>query len=101
MGREGILVVISGFAGAGKGTIVRGLMEKYDDYVLSVSMTTRAPRPGEKDGESYFFVSKDDEIEWNMIYTAGYGEYWNNSSFNVEVIRGDNFSIELKEVTIY
>ncbi|MBP5607869.1 MAG: guanylate kinase, partial [Lachnospiraceae bacterium] len=58
MDREGILVVISGFAGAGKGTVVKGLMERYDDYALSVSMTTRKPRPGEEDGKAYFFVDK-------------------------------------------
>lgn len=59
MKREGILVVISGFAGTGKGSIVKGLMEQYDQYALSVSMTTRNPRPGEQDGISYFFVSKE------------------------------------------
>ena len=66
MKREGILVVISGFAGTGKGSIVKGLMEQYDQYALSVSMTTRNPRPGEQDGISYFFVSKErfeEEIE--------------------------------------
>ena len=55
----------------------------------------------DKELNAYFFVSKDDEIEWNMIYTAGYGEYWNNSNFSVEPIRGDDFGVELKEVTIY
>lgn len=57
--RDGILIVISGFAGTGKGTLVKGLLAKYEQYALSVSMTTRSPRPGEVDGESYFFVSKD------------------------------------------
>lgn len=59
MNREGILVVISGFAGTGKGTVVKGLLEKYDNFALSVSMTTRSPRPGEENGKSYFFVDKD------------------------------------------
>ena len=60
MKRDGILVVISGFAGTGKGTIVKGLFEKYgNNYALSVSMTTRAPRPGEENGVSYFFVTKE------------------------------------------
>ena len=52
---KGILVVISGFSGAGKGTVVKKLLEKSDDYCLSVSMTTRSPRPGEVDGKDYFF----------------------------------------------
>ena len=47
---KGILVVVSGFSGAGKGTVMKRLMEKYDDYALSVSATTRKPRPGEEDG---------------------------------------------------
>lgn len=59
MNREGILVVISGFAGTGKGTVVKGLLEKYDNFALSVSMTTRNPRPGEENGKSYFFVDKE------------------------------------------
>lgn len=46
---KGILLVISGFAGTGKGTLVHELLEKYDNYALSVSATTRAPRPGEID----------------------------------------------------
>ena len=59
MNREGILVVISGFAGTGKGTIVKGLLDNYNQFALSVSMTTRKPRNGEKDGESYFFVTRE------------------------------------------
>ena len=47
---KGILVVVSGFSGAGKGTVMKRLMEKYDGYALSVSATTRKPRPGEEDG---------------------------------------------------
>ena len=73
MNREGILVVISGFAGAGKGTVVKGLMDNYEDYALSVSMTTRAPRPGEVDGKSYFFVDKQKFEE--TIAAGGLIEY--------------------------
>ncbi len=57
--RDGILVVVSGFSGAGKGTIMKRLLEKYDGYALSVSATTRDPRPGEKDGRDYFFLNKE------------------------------------------
>ena len=56
---KGILVVVSGFSGAGKGTIMKNLTQKYDNYALSISATTRAARPGEEEGKSYFFVSKD------------------------------------------
>ena len=57
---KGILVVVSGFSGAGKGTVMKRLLEKYDDYALSVSVTTRNPRPGEEEGISYFFRSKEE-----------------------------------------
>lgn len=58
MNHKGILIVVSGFSGAGKGTLMKELLKRYPNYALSVSMTTRAPREGEKDGESYFFVDK-------------------------------------------
>ena len=58
--RKGILLIISGFAGSGKGTIVKELIRRYDNYALSVSATTRAPRPGEVDGREYFFKTRDE-----------------------------------------
>lgn len=58
MEKKGILIVISGFSGAGKGTLVRELLRRYDEYALSVSMTTRAPRTGERDGVEYFFTDR-------------------------------------------
>ena len=59
MDHQGILVVVSGFSGAGKGTLMKELLKQYDNYALSVSATTRQPREGEKDGEDYFFVSRE------------------------------------------
>ena len=58
MEQKGILMVLSGFSGAGKGTLVKGLLQKYDNYALSISMTTRAPREGERHGVEYFFTDK-------------------------------------------
>ena len=56
---KGILVVISGFSGAGKGTLMKQLMATYgEEYGLSISATTRAPRVGETDGKEYFFISR-------------------------------------------
>ena len=55
---RGILTVISGFSGAGKGTIMRELIQRYD-YFLSVSATTRSPRAGEVDGKDYYFHTKE------------------------------------------
>lgn len=57
---KGILVVVSGFSGAGKGTVMKRLLEKYDDYALSISVTTRNPRPGEEDGREYFFRKREE-----------------------------------------
>ncbi len=59
--RKGILIVVSGFSGAGKGTIMKRLLEEYPgQYSLSVSATTRQPRPGEAHGREYFFVSVEE-----------------------------------------
>ena len=59
MANKGILTVVSGFSGAGKGTLMKRLMEDYDNYALSISMTTRAPREGERDGIEYFFTTRE------------------------------------------
>ncbi len=56
---KGILIVVSGFSGAGKGTLMKRLLSDYDNYALSVSMTTRAPREGEVNGREYFFTDKE------------------------------------------
>lgn len=57
---KGKLIILSGFSGVGKGTVVKRLVEKYDDIVVSVSATTRAPRDGEIDGIHYFFKTREE-----------------------------------------
>jgi guanylate kinase len=58
---KGILVIISGFSGAGKGTLINRLMADYaDEYALSISATTRGPRPGEANAVHYFFKTRED-----------------------------------------
>lgn len=59
MSDRGVLTVISGFSGAGKGTVVKQLLQEYD-YGLSISATTRSPREGEQDGREYFFRTKEE-----------------------------------------
>ncbi|MCD7835761.1 MAG: guanylate kinase [Lachnospiraceae bacterium] len=79
MAQKGILIVVSGFSGAGKGTLMKKLLSTYDEYVLSVSMTTRAPREGEKEGVEYFFTDRDNfekAIENNGLIE--YAEYCGN-----------------------
>ena len=70
---KGVLVVVSGFSGSGKGTIMRRLLEKYDNYGLSISATTRQPREGETHGKEYFFQTTED-FE-NMIRQGQLIEY--------------------------
>ncbi|MCI6858341.1 MAG: guanylate kinase [Eubacterium sp.] len=72
MSERGTLVVISGFSGAGKGTVSKALVEKYG-YRLSVSATTRQPREGEEDGREYYFKSEDDFLK--LIDYNGFIEY--------------------------
>ena len=57
---QGIMTVISGFSGAGKGTVTRKILEQYDNYALSISATTRDPREGEENGREYFFKTKEE-----------------------------------------
>lgn len=69
---KGFLIVISGFSGAGKGTVVKKLVEKYG-YSLSISATTRAPREGEENGREYYFKT---EAEFqNLIDYNGFIEW--------------------------
>lgn len=69
----GKLVVISGFSGAGKGTVISRLREKNEGYALSVSMTTRQPRNGETDGVEYHFVKN--EVFEDLIRKNGFLEH--------------------------
>jgi guanylate kinase len=81
MKRAGVLSVISGFSGVGKGTIVKKLVEK-EGYALSVSATSRAPRQGEVHGREYFFLTREEFhsmiennglIEWAEYVSNFYG----------------------------
>lgn len=79
---NGVLVIVSGFSGAGKGTVIKRLLEKYDNYRLSISATTRGKRQGEEDGREYFFrtkeefeemIKKDELIEYASYVDNYYG----------------------------
>ena len=73
MKTKGLLVVISGFSGAGKGTLIRELRNRHDNYRLSVSATTRQPRTEDIPGVTYFFLTRE-EFE-KMIADGGFLEY--------------------------
>ncbi len=79
MEKKGLLLVVSGFSGAGKGTLMKELLDHYDNYALSVSATTRAPREGELYGREYFFLKREEFlrlIEEDALYE--YAEYAGN-----------------------
>ena len=89
MKHKGLLVVISGFSGAGKGTLMKKLLQDYEQYALSISMTTRAPREGEVDGREYFFATREqfeDKIkQGGFIEHAQYcGNYYGTPKDYVE-----------------
>ncbi len=73
------MIVVSGFSGAGKGTLMKRLVEEYDGYALSISATTREPRAGEEDGKAYFFLSRE-QFEQKIADNAliEYAEYCGN-----------------------
>lgn len=85
--RKGLLFVVSGPSGAGKGTICKMLLERLD-IDLSISMTTRAPRPGEVDGVNYYFTSKEhfeeDILNHSFLeYAQVYGNYYGTPKHTV------------------
>ena len=82
LNRKGLLLVVSGPSGAGKGTICKALLNKNDQIKLSVSATTRKPRNGEVHGVNYFFIEKEEFtkmiengefLEYAQIYDNFYG----------------------------
>ncbi len=79
MTKKGSLTVISGFSGAGKGTIMKELLKKHPEYALSVSVTTRSPRPGERDGVDYHFLTQQEfdrmVAEDGLLEHAGYVDH--------------------------
>ena len=73
MNSKGILIVLSGPAGTGKGTVCKEYLKNDPETVLSVSATTRLPRPGEEHGREYYFISKDEFRK--MISEDGFLEH--------------------------
>ena len=103
MNKKGVLIVLSGFSGAGKGTIVKKLLENYDNYALSISMTTRNPRPGEVHGREYFFVDREvfeDHIakEELVEYAQYVGNYYGTPKAYVEeqLSKGKDVILEIE-----
>lgn len=101
--REGLLLVVSGPAGVGKGTLDKVLLERHQDMKLSVSATTRAPRPGEIDGVHYFFkteeefktmIERNEFLEYMHVFQTNY--YGTPRSFVEEQLsRGIDVILEI------
>mgnify|MGYP000375979866 FL=1 len=100
---KGVLTVVSGFSGAGKGTVMKRLIQKYDDYALSISVTTRKPREGERDGIEYFFKTKEEvetmiENDEFLEYARYVDNYYGTPRFYVEemLAKGKNVILEIE-----
>ncbi len=101
-GERGILLVISGAAGTGKGTVNASLLRRHEEYRYSVSATTRAPRPGEVDGREYHFISRqafEEAIrEGNILeYTEYCGNYYGTPRSELKKLdEGKNLILEIE-----
>ena len=98
--QKGLLLVVSGPSGCGKGTVLKEVMQQQDLY-YSVSLTTRAPRPGEVDGVQYHFVSKEqfekmiarDEV---LEHAEFCGNYYGTPRDAVEAMRNEGKNVILE-----
>ena len=101
--RKGILFIISGPAGSGKGTVVKEIINNHKDIALSVSATTRNPRPGEEHGVHYYFITKPEfegRIERGEIleYTTYCDNYYGTPLKEVKraLNRGQDIILEIE-----
>lgn len=99
---KGLLVVLSGPSGVGKGTLCRALLRACPELKYSVSATTRKPRPGEKEGEDYYFLSGEEFrrllaqgafLEWASVYGNLYGTP--REKVEAEIAAGHNVLLEI------
>lgn len=102
MTKKGKLIVLSAPSGAGKTTIARAILEKFDNLRFSISATTRNPRPNEKQAHDYFFLTKEDFtrrvannefVEWEEVYGQYYGTLW--SHINEMLDSGKNIILDI------
>ena len=99
---RGLLIVISGASGTGKGTVCKKLLADLPEVAYSISATTRTPRPGEVDGREYYFLSKDEFQTWIaeekfLEYANVYGNFYGTPINKIEerLNRGEDIILEI------
>ena len=100
--QKGLLVVISGASGTGKGTVCKKLLEEIPTLFYSISATTRKPRAGETDGVEYFFVTVEEFKNWIaeekfLEYAEVYGNFYGTPIHKIEerLLRGEDVLLEI------
>ena len=99
---EGLLIVVSGFSGVGKGTLMKALLNRYpDEYALSISATSRKPRDGEEEGREYFFKTREafESLIQNdalVEYAVYNGNYYGTPKEYVERMRSEGKNVILE-----
>ena len=100
--RKGLLIVVSGASGTGKGTVCRKILTDLPEVAYSISATTRAPRPGEVDGKEYYFISRDEFQAWIadgkfLEYAEVYGNFYGTplNKITERLNRGEDILLEI------
>jgi len=100
--RKGLLIVVSGASGTGKGTVCNKILTDLPEVAYSISATTRAPRPGEIDGKEYYFISRDEFQSWIadgkfLEYAEVYGNFYGTplNKITERLNRGEDILLEI------
>lgn len=99
---RGLLIVVSGASGTGKGTVCKKILADLPGVAYSISATTRAPRPGEVDGREYYFISRDEFKAWIddgkfLEFAEVYGNFYGTPLNKIEerLNRGEDILLEI------
>ena len=99
---RGLLIVVSGASGTGKGTVCKKILDDMPEVAYSISATTRAPRPGEVDGKEYYFISRDEFKAWIadgkfLEYAEVYGNFYGTplNKIRERLNRGEDILLEI------
>lgn len=100
--KRGLLIVVSGASGTGKGTVCKKILDEMPQIVYSISATTRTPRPGEVDGREYYFLSRNEFTTWIadekfLEFAEVYGNFYGTPLNKIEerLNRGEDVLLEI------